>query len=132
VERADGAVGLELALTAELDPATVASGDPMWPGMWHLVVRVELFGHLRETRVAATRVAERSRKDRPLRLPRLTVIPRWVKGTGQLVLEVRPANRATDARVSSAVLAAVRRAVRPARGLARALLGRRDPAGGTD
>ncbi len=131
VDRPDGTVGVELALTAELDPATVASGDPMWPGMWHLVVRVELFGHHRETRVAARGATARHRRDRPLRFPRITLIPRWVKDSGQLVLEVRRANRATDTRVTSTVLAALRRALGPARRALRAVLGRR-AAGGTD
>jgi glycosyltransferase involved in cell wall biosynthesis len=47
--------GLVLAAEAEVDPATLSLGSPIWPGVWDALVRVEAFGYTRDTRLGSVR-----------------------------------------------------------------------------
>ena len=54
-EDRDGAGVPALDGHAAIDPRTVAVGNPIWPGTWDLLVRVEAYGYMRDARLGSVR-----------------------------------------------------------------------------
>jgi hypothetical protein len=59
-------------VTVEIDPDTVSLGQPIWPGTWDLLARVQAFGMSRDVRLGATRDAGVDSDVAPLVTGRLT------------------------------------------------------------
>ena len=52
VEQGDaGDLHLTFLVDADIDPATIASGEPAWSGTWEVVIQIEVAGYVREAHV---------------------------------------------------------------------------------
>lgn len=80
-----------LGAEAEVDPATLSLGSPIWPGVWDVLVRVEAFGYTRDTRLGSVRAPGQPASFPAVDLPRRPirrVRPYWTEHADNLAFKV--------------------------------------------
>jgi glycosyltransferase involved in cell wall biosynthesis len=80
-----------LGAEAEIDPATLSLGSPIWPGVWDVLVRVEAFGYTRDTRLGSVRAPGLPSSLPAVDLPRRPirrVRPYWTEHADNLAFRV--------------------------------------------
>jgi glycosyltransferase involved in cell wall biosynthesis len=84
----DGCDRVTFELTGEIDPRTVASGEPIWPGTWDVVAIVEVLGYSAETRLGVPSEGGDKAPSAVLQVGSLSVRSYWSRPKRHLTLEV--------------------------------------------
>jgi len=86
----DGASQIRARVSAEIDPLTIAGGEPLWPGKWDVIVPVSLLGYIRECRVRDPALDGRAiKRAAVLDTGPLEVVAYWAEGSGHLTIQAR-------------------------------------------
>jgi glycosyltransferase involved in cell wall biosynthesis len=118
-EGSDGHDRVTFALTGEIDPRTMAGGEPMWAGQWDVVAIVEFLGYTAETRLGVPSEGGGRARSAVLDSGSLSVLSYWSRPKRHLTLDVGASgHHRTDRRLIRRSRGFVGRVVRRVRRLA--------------
>jgi glycosyltransferase involved in cell wall biosynthesis len=87
-EGSDGDDRLTFALQGEIDPRTVAGGEPIWAGQWDVVAIVEFLGYTAETRLKAPSEGGDMARSAVLQIDSLSIHSSWPRPKHHLTLDI--------------------------------------------